>query len=69
MTRRKTEQPALPLEPESAGGTCECCGSECDKLTHRYPPSGLAVGLCCLNKTSTELAIAYGRRLRRAVER
>jgi hypothetical protein len=63
MPRRKV------AEPEPAAPRCEVCGEECDRVTHRYPPSGLAVGLCCLNKTSAELAVAYGRRLRRIAER
>ena len=61
---RKVEPAPAPCTP-----ICECCGEECSQVTHRYPPSGLAVGLCCLNKTSAELAVAYGRRLRRIAER
>ena len=26
-------------------GICECCGEPVDAVTHRHPPSGLAVGL------------------------
>jgi hypothetical protein len=63
MTRRKV------AEPEPADPRCEVCGEECDRVTHRYPPSGLAVGLCCLSKTSAELAVAYMRRLKGLAER
>jgi hypothetical protein len=50
-------------------GICECCGEPVDAVTHRYPPSGLAVGLCCLKLSNSELAQAYGRRLKKAAER
>jgi hypothetical protein len=48
---------------------CECCGEPADKIERRHAPHGLAVGSCCLRRTGSELAAAYGRRLRRIAER
>ena len=70
MAVRRKAQASLPLEPEAAGGTCEVCGeANVPQLIKRHGGHGLACCFTCLNMSAGELAVAYGRRLRRAVER
>ena len=65
MTRRKAVAPALALE-----NRCEVCGDETDApLIARHGGFGLRSCLRCLNMSGAELAVAYGRRLRRIAER
>lgn len=65
MARRKVE-PA----PEPASNRCEVCYDETDApLIARHGGFGLKSCFRCLNMSGAELAVAYGRRLRRIAER
>lgn len=67
MPRRKVEQPALQLEPSR----CEVCDEPQPDapLIARHGGFGLRCCFRCLNMSAGELAVAYGRRLRRIAER
>jgi hypothetical protein len=65
----KVSQPALPLEPEPAGGVCEACGDPAPVFTARYGGAGLRCCAACVGLDGAGLAAAYGRRLRRITER
>lgn len=55
---------------EAAESRCECCGGETDApLIARHGGYGLKSCFRCLNMSGAELAVAYGRRLRRIAER
>lgn len=56
--------------PEPASNRCEVCHDETDApLIARHGGYGLKCCFKCLNMSAGELAVAYGRRLRRIAER
>ena len=64
MPRRKVEPAPAPCTPR-----CEVCDSECDNRLPRTAKGGLLCCFACLSMSGAELAVAYGRRLRRIAER
>lgn len=63
MTRRQA------VAPEPAAPVCEVCGDETPTRLPRTAKGGLLCCFRCLNMSAGELAVAYGRRLRKAAER
>jgi len=68
VTRRKSEQAALPLD-EAVGEVCEVCGEGAQKLSARHGGAGLRSCFRCVTLSSAEVAVLWLRKIRRVVER
>jgi hypothetical protein len=56
------------VAPEPAEPVCEVCAAD-GQLTRYRGETGLLVCVGCVQMKPAELAVAYGRRLRKAAER